>query len=77
MKAMLERLSEENAMKETHIKFQEEHIAKLLKKLEKGPYARSNKGPRAEEEETGSNRSEASEDDSRSKSAASHGMTHL
>jgi len=49
MKATLERIPEESAKKDAHIKRQEEHIVKLLKKLDKGSRASSN--------------SEASEDD--------------
>jgi len=45
----------------------EEHIAKLLKKLDKGPRALSNRGTSIDEEEKGSNRSKASEDDGGSK----------
>jgi len=63
MKAMLERLSEESVEKDTRIKRQEEHIAKLLKKLDKGARASSNRGASSDESEKGSNRSEASEDD--------------
>ena len=39
----------------------------MLKKLDKGPRASSNKGASSDEDEKGSNRSEASEDDGRSK----------
>jgi len=39
----------------------------LLKKLDKGPRASSNKGASSDENEKGSNRAEASEDDGRSK----------
>jgi len=42
MKATLKRLSKESAEKDGRIKHQEEHIAKLLKKLDKGPPASSN-----------------------------------
>ena len=38
MKATLERLSKESAEKDARIKHQEEHIAKLLKKLDKGHF---------------------------------------
>ena len=67
MKAMLERLSKESAEKDTHIKRQEEHIAKLLKKLDEGLRASSNRGASSDENEKGSNRSEAFEDDGGSK----------
>ena len=67
MKAMLERLSEESAEKDTRIKRQEEHIAKLLKKLDKGSRASSNRGTSSVENEKGSNRSEVFEDDGGSK----------
>jgi len=67
MKATLGRLSKESAEKDARIKRQEEHIAKLRKKLDKGPRASSNKGTSSDEDEKGSNRSEASEDDGRSK----------
>ena len=36
MTAMLERLFKESVEKDARIKHQEEHIAKLLKKLDKG-----------------------------------------
>jgi len=65
LKATLERLSKESVEKDTHIKRQEEH----MKKLEKGPRASFNKGTSSDEVEKGSNRSEASEDDNRSKKA--------
>ena len=67
MKATLERFSKENTEKDASIKCQKEHIAKLLKKLDKGPRASSNKGASSDEDEKGSNRSEASKDDGRSK----------
>jgi len=67
MKATLERLSKKSAEKDARIKRQEEHIAKLLKKLYKGTRASSNKGVSSDEDEKGSNRSEASEDDGGSK----------
>ena len=67
MKATLERLSKENAEKDARIRRQEEHIAKLLKKLDKGPHASSNRGISSDEDEKGSNGSEASEDDGGSK----------
>ena len=67
MKATLKRLSKESAEKDARINRQEEHIAKLLKKLDKRPRASSNKGASSDEDEKGSNRSEASEDDGRSK----------
>jgi len=44
MKAALERLSKEGAEKDARIKCQEEHIAKLLKKLDKGLCASSGRG---------------------------------
>ena len=47
MKAILERLSKESAEKDARIKRQEEHIAKLLKKLDKGLRASSNKAQAA------------------------------
>ena len=53
MKAMLERLSKESAKNVARIKHQEEHIAKLLKKLDKGPCASSNKGASSDEDEKG------------------------
>ena len=43
MKATLERLSKESAKKDAHIERQEEHIAKLQKKLDKGACPSSNK----------------------------------
>ena len=49
------------------IKCQEKHIAKLLKKLDKGTRASFNKGASNDKDEKGSNRSEASEEDGRSK----------
>jgi len=67
IKATLERLSKESAEKDAHFKRQEEHIAKLLKKLDKGLRASSNRGTSSDEEEKGSNQSEASEDDDGSK----------
>jgi len=63
MKATLERLSKESTEKDARIIRQEEHIAKLLKNLDKGPRASSNKGVSSDEDEKGSNRSEAPEDD--------------
>jgi len=41
MTATLERLSKESVEKDARIKRQEEHIVKLLKKLDKGPCASS------------------------------------
>jgi len=67
MKATLERLSKESAEKDARIKCQEEHIAKLLKKLDKGMRASSNRGASTDEDEKGSNRSEVFEDDGGSK----------
>jgi len=67
MKATLERLSKESAEKDTCIKRQEEHITKLLKKLDKGPHASSNRGASSDEDENGSNRSETSKEDGGSK----------
>jgi len=55
MKATLERLSKESAKKDARIKCQEEHIAKLLKKLEKWPHASPNKGTSGDDDEKGSN----------------------
>jgi len=63
----MERLSKESAEKDAHIRRQEEHIAKLLKKLDKEPRASSNRGVSSNEDEKGSNGSEASEDDGGSK----------
>jgi len=67
MKATLERLSTESAEKDARIKRQEERITKLLKKLDKGLHTSSNRGASSDEDEKGSNRSEASEDDGGSK----------
>ena len=67
MKATLERLSKESAEKDARIQRQEEHISKLLKKLDKGSRASSNRGVSSDEDEKGSNGSEASEDDGGSK----------
>ena len=67
MKVVLERLSKESAQKGACIKRQEEHIAKLLKKLDKWPRALSNRGASSDEDEKRSNQSEASEDDGGSK----------
>jgi len=67
MKATLERLSKESAKKDARIKRQEEHVAKLLKKLDKGSRASSNRGASSDEDEKGSSRSEASENDGGSK----------
>ena len=67
MKAMLERLSKESVKKDARIKRQEEQITKLLKKLDKGPRASSNRGASSDEDKKESNRSEASEDDDGSK----------
>jgi len=53
MKATLERLSKESAEKDARIKRQEEHIAKLLKKLDKGPRASSNRGVSSDDDEKG------------------------
>lgn len=55
IKATLERLSKESAEKDARIKCQEEHIAKLMKKLKKGPRASSNEGASNDEDEKGSN----------------------
>jgi len=57
-KATLERLSKESAEKDSYIKRHEEHIAKLLKKLDKWPHASSNESTSSEEDEKGSNGSE-------------------
>jgi len=76
VKATLERLSKESAEKDERIKCQEGHIAKLLKKLDKGPRPSSNRGASSDEDEKGSNRSEASEDEGGSQKATSPRMTH-
>jgi len=55
----------------------EEHIAKLLKKLDKESLASSNRGTSSDKDEKGSNRSEASEDDGGSKKGGSLKMTLL
>jgi len=55
MKATLERLSKESAEKDARIKRQEEHNAQLLKKLDKGLHASSNRGTSSDENEKGSN----------------------
>jgi len=67
MKATLKRLSKESAEKDARIKRQEEHITKLLKKLDKGFRTSSNRGASSDEDKKESNRSEASEDDDGSK----------
>jgi len=67
MKATLERLLKESAEKDARIQRQKEHISKLLKKLDKGPCESSNRGVSSDEDEEGSNRSEASEDNGGSK----------
>ena len=67
MKTALERLSKESVEKDARIKRQEEHIAKLLKKLDELSHASSNKGTSNDEDEKRSNRIEASEDDGGSK----------
>ena len=67
MTAILERLSEESVEKDARIKCQEEHIAKLLKKLDNEPCASLNRGASSNEDKKGSNGSEASEDDGGSK----------
>jgi len=67
MKATLERLSKESAEKGARIRCQEEHIVNLLKKLDKGLRASSNRGVSSDEDEKGSDGSEASEDDGGSK----------
>ena len=67
MKAKLERLSKESAEKDAHIKRQEQHITKLLKKLEKGPYMSSNKSASSKEDKMGSNWSDVFKDDDKSK----------
>ena len=54
-KATLERLSKESAVKDTCIKGQDKHIAKLLKKLDKRLRASSNRGASSDEDEKGSN----------------------
>jgi len=59
MKAMLESLSKDNAKKDACIKRQEEHMVMLLRKLNKGSHASSNRGVSSDEDEKGSNRSEA------------------
>jgi len=51
MKAMLKTLSKESAEKDARIKRQEEDIAKLLKKLDKGPRASSNRGASNDKDE--------------------------
>jgi len=55
MKAVLERLSKDSAENDAGIKCQEEHIAKLLKKLDEWPCASSNNGASNDEDEKGSN----------------------
>jgi len=67
MKATLETLSKESAEKDARIKRQEEQITKLLKRLDKGPRASSNRGASSDEDEKESNRSEASGDGNGSK----------
>ena len=63
----MERLSKESAKNDAYIKRQEEHIAKLLKKLEKVLGALYNKGASGGRDEKGFNRSEASNDNGESK----------
>ena len=66
----LERLSQENANKDLHIKRQEEHIAKLPKKLETRPCVSSNKGARSKKNENGSSQNKAFGDNDGSKKGA-------
>jgi len=53
--------------RKTHASSVRRSTAKLLKKLDKGPHASSNRGVSSNEDEKGSNQSEASEDDGGSK----------
>ena len=53
MTVTLERLSKESAGKDACIKRQEEHIAKLLKKLDKGLHAPSNRSASSDEDKKG------------------------
>jgi len=77
IKATPERVSKESAEKDTRIKHQEEHIPKLLKKLDKGSRTSSNRGVSNDEDEKGPNRSEASKDNGGSNKGASPKMTRL
>ena len=63
VKAMLERLIKESEKKETHIKLQEEKIAKLTRKLEKRPARSLAKSSESEVEERASIQSEASDEE--------------
>jgi len=76
MKAMLERLSKESVETDACIKRLEEHMAKLLEKLDKGLCTSSNRGASSDKDEK-SNRSEASEDDGGSKKGGKLIITHL
>jgi len=53
MKVMLKRLFKESAEEDARIKRQEEHVAKLLKKLDKGQCASSNRGASSDEDKKG------------------------
>jgi len=77
MKATLERLSKENAEKNARIKRQEEHIAKLLKKLDKGPRASSNKGASSDETKKGPIEARLLRMMASQRKAINHKMTHL
>jgi len=55
MKAMSKRLSKEGVEKGACIKRQQKHIAKLMKKMEKGTRVSSNKSASSDEDEKGSN----------------------
>ena len=63
MKATLDRLSKESAEKDAQIKCQKEHIAQLMKKLEKKSSEFSNKGSSDEDTDKESNHDEDSDEE--------------
>jgi len=67
MKDMLERVSKENADNYANIKYQNEQIADLTKKLEKRPLKASNKCSQSKESHQESNHSENSNKEYKSK----------
>ena len=77
MKVMLERLSKESVEKDVRIKRQEEHIAKLLKKLDKGHVRRPTKAQAVTRMKKGPIKPRLLRMVAGQRRATSHKMTHL
>ena len=77
MKATLERLAKESLEKDAQIQRQSEHIATLMKKLEKRVFESSSNGLDGEESDKESNCSEDSDDERIKKKESSLGSMSI